>query len=198
MQSWKLSRLFRRSKPEAPEQAGSNGHAMPPRPEVLRQPEVDDALRARMRRPFGGAVIEGEFDDETLKVYSSGRYRVRPSWDDGGPKWDPYDAEQSSEARIRTQRGERLRSQGPPSYAAENAPGIAPKLSHYQILGVSPEATAEQIEKAYRRYAGSIHPDKFFGDPKASAEAEQNLRSLNALMQVLRDPVKREEYDRSL
>jgi DnaJ-domain-containing protein 1 len=151
-----------------------------------------------MRRPFGGAVIEDQFDDETLKVYSSGRYRVRPSWDDGGPKWDPYDAGQSSEARIRSQRGERLRSQGPASYEAENERGMPAKLSHYQVLGVRPDATSEQIEKAYRRYAASIHPDKFFGDPKASAEAEKNLRDLNALMQVLRDPVKREEYDRSV
>ena len=197
MQTKKLTRLFRWMKPSVAESQEDSGSAMPPRPEVLRQPEIDDDLRARMKRPFGGAVIEREFDDETLKVYSSGRYRVRPSWDDGGPKWDPYDADQSSGARVRSARSSRLRTQGPAGYESEVAAGEAAGLTHYQILGVRPDATSEQIEKAYRRYAASIHPDKFFGDPKASAEAEKHLRELNALMQVLRDPAKRAAYDDS-
>jgi DnaJ-domain-containing protein 1 len=197
MQSNKLARLFRWKRTPVAEGPAEGGAAMPPRPEVLRQPEIDEELRHRMRRPFGGAVIEDEFDDETLKVYSAGRYRVRPSWDDGGPKWDPYDENQSSGARVRSARSSRIRSHGPAGYQAEAAPGDPARLSYYQVLGVRPDATSEQIEKAYRRYAASIHPDKFFGDPKASAQAEKNLRDLNALMQVLRDPAKRAAYDDS-
>ena len=33
-------------------------------------------------------------------------------------------------------------------------------MSHYQTLGVSPQADAQEIKKAYRRLAGKHHPDK--------------------------------------
>jgi DnaJ-class molecular chaperone len=56
----------------------------------------------------------------------------------------------------------------------------------------------KDIEQAYRRYAASIHPDKFFDDPPARKEAETKLRELNCIMQTLRDPMKRAVYDASL
>jgi curved DNA-binding protein CbpA len=56
----------------------------------------------------------------------------------------------------------------------------------------------KDIERAYRRYAASIHPDKFFDDPSAREQAEAKLRELNGIMQTLRDPVRRAMYDASL
>jgi curved DNA-binding protein CbpA len=40
-----------------------------------------------------------------------------------------------------------------------------------------------------------MHPDKFFADPERHAEAIEQLKDLNAIMRVLRDPIQRAEYD---
>lgn len=57
----------------------------------------------------------------------------------------------------------------------------------YETLGVSCEATPEEIRSAYRRKAKSAHPDKG-GDPKRMAV-------LSAAYAVLADPVRRQRYD---
>ena len=63
---------------------------------------------------------------------------------------------------------------------------------YYKILNVKPDATLEQIKKAYRKKALQYHPDCNKGDPNV----EEKLKEVNAAYEVLSNPKKRELYDR--
>ncbi len=62
---------------------------------------------------------------------------------------------------------------------------------YYKILGVSRDATEEEIKKNYRRIAMQFHPDRNPGDK----EAEEKFKIASEAYEVLRDPQKREIYD---
>ncbi len=59
---------------------------------------------------------------------------------------------------------------------------------YYQILGVSRNASIDEIKKAYRKLAHLYHPDKSGGD-------EKKFKEINEAYQVLSDPQKRRQYD---
>lgn len=63
----------------------------------------------------------------------------------------------------------------------------------YNILGVSPNATTDEIKKAYRVLAMRHHPDR---NPDANSELRFN--AINAAYELLSDPQKRAEYNQSL
>ncbi len=62
---------------------------------------------------------------------------------------------------------------------------------YYKILGVSKDATQEEIKRAYRRLAMKYHPDR----NKGSKEAEEKFKEINEAYAVLSDPEKRRLYD---
>ena len=62
---------------------------------------------------------------------------------------------------------------------------------YYEILGISRDASAEEIKKNYRKIAMQYHPDR---NP-ANKAAEEKFKVASEAYEVLRDPEKRQIYD---
>lgn len=69
----------------------------------------------------------------------------------------------------------------------------------YDVIGVAPSASPEELRRAFRDRARHLHPDRHVdaGEPARSA-AERDMRELTAAWQVLSDAGRRRRYDREL
>lgn len=65
------------------------------------------------------------------------------------------------------------------------------KADYYEILGVSRDAPADELKRAFRRLAMQYHPDR-----NSEAGAEEKFKEINEAYEVLSDPEKRANYDR--
>ena len=63
-------------------------------------------------------------------------------------------------------------------------------IDYYAVMEVPPEATPDEIKKAYRRLARRYHPDV-----SKETNAEERFKALGEAYEVLKDPEKRAEYD---
>lgn len=66
------------------------------------------------------------------------------------------------------------------------------KRDYYEVLGVSRDASPEEIKKAYRQAALKHHPDRNREDPDAEAKFKEAAQAY----EILSDPEKRQRYDR--
>jgi len=65
------------------------------------------------------------------------------------------------------------------------------KRDYYEVLGVSKEASTDEVKKAYRKLAIKYHPDKNQGDK----EAEEKFKEGTEAYEVLSDAKKKQVYD---
>lgn len=63
-------------------------------------------------------------------------------------------------------------------------------MNHYEVLGVKPDATDEEIKRAYRKRAAETHPDK----PENKGR-EDEFKAIAGAYEVLGDAVRRKHYD---
>ena len=63
---------------------------------------------------------------------------------------------------------------------------------YYDILGVSKNASQDEIKKAFRKKARQYHPDVNKDNPK---EAEAKFKEANEAYEVLSDETKKAQYD---
>jgi DnaJ-class molecular chaperone len=63
--------------------------------------------------------------------------------------------------------------------------------NYYDILGISRDATDEEIKKSYRRLAKRYHPDVNKGDK----QAEERFKEISEAYEVISDKEKRKQYD---
>lgn len=70
--------------------------------------------------------------------------------------------------------------------------------THYDVLGVAPTATAEQIRRAYHEKAREVHPDGYAEAPQVEPASRRAMQDVNEAWRVLREPASRARYDREL
>ncbi|MDD6259235.1 MAG: DnaJ domain-containing protein, partial [Erysipelotrichaceae bacterium] len=67
---------------------------------------------------------------------------------------------------------------------------MAEKRDYYEVLGVSKDASEDDIKRAYRKLAKKYHPDL-----NKAPDAADKFKEVNEAYEVLSDPQKRKTYD---
>lgn len=67
--------------------------------------------------------------------------------------------------------------------------------NYYETMGLSKQATPEEIKKAYKELVRKYHPDRHSGNKEEQDKAEKIFKEVNEANEVLSDPKKRQQYD---
>ena len=109
--------------------------------------------------------------------------------------WFEQEQRRRDEERVRFEEEQRRKEEA----RARFERGSRVKETYYEILGISRNATQDEIKKAYRDKIKEYHPDRFINQPKwIRKEADEMSKKLNEAYEVLSDPNKRKENDRGL
>ncbi len=71
------------------------------------------------------------------------------------------------------------------------------EINFYDELGVTPDASADEIRDAFRSLVRLLHPDQQT-DPQLKEIAERQMRKINSVYAVLSDPERRRIYDEDM
>lgn len=74
----------------------------------------------------------------------------------------------------------------------------ADRFDYYQVLEVTPVASADEIRTAFHRFAREHHPDNFVGSPEEAAQHTELYRLGSEAYRILLDPMKRKIYNEGL
>lgn len=69
-------------------------------------------------------------------------------------------------------------------------------MDPYDVLGLRPQASAQEIELAYKGRRSQYHPDRYT-DPDGARWATSKMQEVNAAYALLSDPVRKAQHDRS-
>jgi curved DNA-binding protein CbpA len=76
---------------------------------------------------------------------------------------------------------------------------VAHQPTHYDVLEITPAATADQVRAAYLQMARKFHPDFYAQQPEhIRAQAEARMQLVNQAAGILSDAVRRRRYDDEL
>lgn len=106
-------------------------------------------------------------------------------WSHGGRLWNRH-------WQLRCRSGEVKECQPVEGTPAHGIVTAMAWVDYYRILGVSREASDEDIKKAYRKLVLRYHPDRNPG----SREAEEIIRRINVAYEIIGNPETRKSYDR--
>lgn len=128
--------------------------------------------------------------DSFAGSHPRGHHRSK-SWGDKG-KGDAKSTGDSSHSN-RTGSGFSSNTRGGYHDSTVRSPGSDLTVDHYTVLGVSQNASDEDIKKSYRRLALKYHPDKNKDDGAAD-----KFRRIKLAYETLSEPVARRQYDTEL
>ena len=72
---------------------------------------------------------------------------------------------------------------------------MTPERTFYDILGIKPNATSEQIKEIYRKLSLIYHPDT---GKELGVDGDQRFREIKEAYEILIDPASRKEYDKKI
>lgn len=97
---------------------------------------------------------------------------------------------QTNEQEQRQKRQEE-RPKAAPKYPSNDPQGL------YKALEISPSATEKEVRDSFRRLALKYHPDRVSGEQREKEAAKEKFQQISAAYDILKDPRRRKEYDRS-
>ena len=181
------------------------------------QMELDGVLKSK-RRAEANAREEANLRRERSSAYQE-QYASSTSWRDGSRssnahqrrenwynsendtrRWDPFAGRRPKAAPGGASNNESSHHQRSKSWESSprgqqkktplGSPGVDFSADHYSVLGVSRNATDDEIKKAHRKLALKYHPDK-----NPTEGAADKFRRIQLAYETLTDPVKRRQYD---